>query len=59
MKKPSRILCLHDYNAHTGFATVTKNIKREIKNHFGSDVQLDILAINYFGEPYTEEDGSL
>lgn len=58
MKKPCKILCLHDYNAHTGFATVTKNVKRELKNHFKEDIQLDICAINYFGEPYTEEDGT-
>jgi glycosyltransferase involved in cell wall biosynthesis len=58
MKKPSKIFCLWDYNSWTGFATVSKNIKREIKKHFGEDVKIDICAINYFGEPYEEEDGT-
>jgi glycosyltransferase involved in cell wall biosynthesis len=58
MKKPSKILCLFDYNAFTGFATVTKNIKKELKRHFGEDLKLDICAVNYFGEPYTEDDGT-
>jgi len=49
---------MFDYNAHTGFATVSKNIKKEIKNHFGDNIKLDICAINYFGEPYYEEDGT-
>lgn len=58
MKKPCKVLCLFDYNAFTGFATVTKNVKKEIKNYFGSDLQLDICAVNYFGEPYKEDDGT-
>lgn len=58
MKKPCKVLCLFDYNAFTGFATVSKNIKRELKNHFGSDLHLDICGINYFGEPYREDDGT-
>lgn len=58
MKKPCRVFCLFDYNAFTGFATVSKNIKAELKRHFGEDLHLDICAINYFGEPYTEEDGT-
>jgi len=58
MKKPCKVLCLFDYNAFTGFATVSKNIKKELKNHFGSDLQLDICAVNYFGEPYREDDGT-
>jgi glycosyltransferase involved in cell wall biosynthesis len=58
MKKPSRIFCLMDYHAFTGFATVSQNIKKEIKKHFGSDIKLDICAINYFGDPYEEEDGT-
>jgi glycosyltransferase involved in cell wall biosynthesis len=58
MKKPCKVLCLFDYNAFTGFATVSKNIKKQLKNHFGSDLKLDICAINYFGEPYEEEDGT-
>jgi glycosyltransferase involved in cell wall biosynthesis len=58
MKKPSKVLFLSDYNAFTGFATVSKNIKRELKNHFGDDLQIDVVAINYFGEPYIESDGT-
>ena len=58
MKKPCKVLCLFDYNAFTGFATVSKNIKKELKNHFGSDLQMDICAVNYFGEPYREDDGT-
>ena len=58
MKKQKRVLMLCDYNAHTGFATVSKNIKKEIKNHFKDDIQIDICAINYFGDPYHEQDGT-
>lgn len=58
MKKPCKVLCLFDYNAFTGFATVSKNVKKELKNYFGSDLQLDICAVNYFGEPYREDDGT-
>ena len=47
-----------DYNARTGFGTVSYNIKKELKRHFGDDLKLDICAINYFGEPYEEEDGT-
>jgi len=58
MKKPSKIFCLFDYAAFTGFATVSKNIKTELKRHFGDDLKLDICAVNYFGEPYEEDDGT-
>lgn len=58
MKKPCRVFCLMDYNARTGFGTVSYNIKKELKRHFGDDLKLDICAINYFGEPYEEEDGT-
>jgi glycosyltransferase involved in cell wall biosynthesis len=47
-----------DYKAFTGFSTVSTNIKSEIKKHFREDIKLDICAINYFGEPYEEEDGT-
>lgn len=57
-KKTKKVLCLCDYNSFTGFATVSKNIKRELKAHFGQDLHLDIVAINYFGEPYEESDGT-
>jgi len=58
MKKPCKVLCLFDYKAHTGFSTVSSNIKRELKKHYGQDLHLDICGINYFGEPYEEEDGT-
>jgi glycosyltransferase involved in cell wall biosynthesis len=58
MKKPCKVLCLFDYKAHTGFSSVSTNIKSELKKFFGNDLQLDICAINYFGEPYEEEDGT-
>lgn len=58
MEKNYRVLMLVDYNCHTGFATVSHNIKKELKNNFGENIQLDIIAINYFGEPYTEDDGT-
>ena len=53
--KQKKILCLVDYLARTGFATVAKNIVKEIKNHFGDDIILDIVAINYFGKPFYDE----
>ena len=58
MSKVLNILCMFDYNAHTGFATVSKNLKKEVKNYYGENIKLDICAINYFGEPYTEDDGT-
>lgn len=55
-----RILWLSDYgkDCKTGYATVSRNIKREIKKHFGNDIQIDIIGINHFGETYSEEDGT-
>jgi glycosyltransferase involved in cell wall biosynthesis len=52
--KQKKILCLFDYVARTGFGTVSKNIVKEIKKHYGDNIKLDILAINYFGPPYNE-----
>jgi len=54
--KVKKVLCLFDYVARTGFGTVSKNIVSEITKHFGSSIQLDIVAINYFGEPYYESE---
>lgn len=51
MKKQLHILCLFDYQCTTGFATVSHNIIRELKNHYQERLKLDILAINYFGPP--------
>ena len=47
-----------DYLSFTGFSTVSTNIKNELKKHFGSDLKLDIVAINYFGDAHEEEDGT-
>ena len=60
MSKAKKILCLFDYgkDCYTGFATVSKNIKREIKKYFGDDIQLDICSINHYGDAYTEDDGT-
>lgn len=55
------ILCLMDYGkeCRTGFATVSKNVKRELRKAFGEDLELHILAVNHFGDNYTEEDGTI
>ena len=45
-----------DYVARTGFGTVSKNIVRELKKHFKEEIDLHIIAINYFGVPYFEDD---
>ncbi len=45
-------------DTRTGFATVSSNIKREIKKAYGEQVSLDILGINHYGEDYVEEDGT-
>lgn len=60
MEKIKHILCLMDYgkDTRTGFATVSTNIKREIKKAFGEKISLDILGINHYGEDYVEEDGT-
>ena len=47
-----------DYVARTGFGTVSKNIVQELKKHYGKDLLLDIIAINYFGEPYHEDENT-
>lgn len=56
MEKFVKLLCLFDYNCHTGFATVSKNLVSELKKLYGSNLKLDICAINYFGEPYNEDE---
>lgn len=43
----------------TGYATVTRNMVVELKKHFGDKLHLDICAINYNGEGYTEYDGTV
>jgi glycosyltransferase involved in cell wall biosynthesis len=56
--KPKKILCLFDYVARTGFGTVSKNIVNELRKHYGKQIHLDIIAINYFGEPYYEDENT-
>ena len=53
-----KILMLADYVARTGFGTVSKNIVRELKKHFKGELTLHIIAINYFGVPYFEDDNT-
>ena len=49
-----KILCLFDYNTFTGFATVSKNLVKHWKSHFGENIKLDICAVNYFGDDYND-----
>ena len=56
--KKKKVLCLFDYFARTGFGTVSKNIVKELKKNFGSGLELDIIAINYFGKPYQEDENT-
>jgi len=44
MRKPIRILASFDYNASTGFATVSRNIVEELTNYFGDDMKMDIVV---------------
>jgi len=55
-RKPFRILALFDYNSFTGFATVSKNLVKNWQRTFGDAMKLDIVAVNYFGEDYSEAD---
>lgn len=55
MEKKLLILC--DYVARTGFGTVAKNIVAEIKRTF-PDLKKTIVAINYFGEPFWEDENT-
>jgi glycosyltransferase involved in cell wall biosynthesis len=45
-----------DYVARTGFGTVSKNVVKELKKYFDDELELHIIAINYFGVPYFEDD---
>lgn len=55
---PKNILCYMDYgkDVHTGFSTVSTNIIKELKKYFGANLKLDIVAINYLGDMYEEDD---
>ena len=59
--KVKHILCLFDYgqNCHTGFATVSRNIVKQLKEHFGDRLHLDICAINNFDETTREYDDTV
>lgn len=54
MNKNIHMLCLFDYNSMTGFATVSKNLVNNWKTIFGDNLKLDIVAVNYFGEDYSQ-----
>ena len=54
MNKQIHMLCLFDYNAITGFATVSKNLISHWRRMFGDNIKIDIVAVNYFGEDYNE-----
>jgi glycosyltransferase involved in cell wall biosynthesis len=57
--KQKKILCWFDYVARTGFATVSKNIVNEIKKYYGNEFILEIVAINYFGEDFMQDEFTL
>jgi glycosyltransferase involved in cell wall biosynthesis len=54
MSRPIHILALFDYNSITGFSTVSNNLVKTWKTYFGDDLHMDIVAINYFGEDYSD-----
>ncbi len=54
MSRPIKILALFDYNSITGFSTVSNNLVKNWKEFFGDNLSMDIVAINYFGNDYTE-----
>ncbi len=51
-----KILALFDYNSFTGFASVSKNLVANWKQEYGDKMKLDIVAVNYFGDEYKEDD---
>jgi glycosyltransferase involved in cell wall biosynthesis len=54
MQKKINLLCLFDYASFTGFATVSKNLVNNWRLIFGDNIQIDIVAVNYFGADYNE-----
>ena len=58
MEKVRKVLCMFDYKARTGFGTVSKNIVESLKKRYGKSLYMDIVAINYFGEPYHEDENT-
>lgn len=60
-KPLATILCLFDYKATTGFATVSSNILQQLTAAFGQQddprMTFDVVPINYFGDPAPFMDG--
>jgi glycosyltransferase involved in cell wall biosynthesis len=56
MSKPIKLLCYFDYKCTTGFSTVSTNVLRGLKKHFGNRLYTDVVAINYFGKDYKTQD---
>jgi glycosyltransferase involved in cell wall biosynthesis len=54
--KQLKMIALFDYNSFTGFSTVSKNLVNNWKKTFGDNLKIDICAVNYFGDDYTEGD---
>jgi glycosyltransferase involved in cell wall biosynthesis len=54
MQKKINLLCLFDYAAFTGFATVSKNLVKNWLLIFKDNIQIDIVGVNYFGADYNE-----
>jgi glycosyltransferase involved in cell wall biosynthesis len=50
------MLCLFDYNSFTGFSSVSKNLVLQWRKTFGNSLKLDIVAINYFGDDYNQDE---
>ncbi|HYE68702.1 MAG TPA: hypothetical protein VEA58_08820, partial [Anaerovoracaceae bacterium] len=55
-KKPFRVLCLFDYACTTGFSTVSHAIVNNLRAHFKERIHLEIVAINYYGDPFWEDE---
>lgn len=53
-----KVLILCDYVARTGFGTVSKNIVSELKRAFGQRLKKTIVAVNYFGDPFWEDEST-
>lgn len=50
------MLCLFDFNSFTGFSSVSKNLVNNWRRRFKSNLLLDIVAINYFGDDYMHDE---
>lgn len=47
-----KILCLFDYDCHSGFANVSHNLLDQLDLHYKGEVEFVIVAINYHGKGY-------